>query len=216
MRTIAIGDIHGCAKALRSLIEAIKLTPADRLIALGDYVDRGPDSREVIEQLIELSRQCKLIPLLGNHEIMLQRALDEPHEMHFWLECGGDATLASYGGRLERIPAGHIQFINNCRRYYETAKHIFLHANYAADIPLDEQPDHLLFWEHLVYSLPARHESGKTAIVGHTPQLSGEILDLGHILCIDTYCFGTGWLTALDVQTGQLWQADKLGKLRTS
>jgi len=63
--------------------------------------------------------------------------------------------------------------------------------------------------------LPASHCSGKTAIVGHTPQRSGEVLDGGHVLCIDTYCFGSGWLTAFDVDSGQLWQADKHGKLRT-
>ena len=56
--------------------------------------------------------------------------------------------------------------------------------------------------------------SGKTVIVGHTPQVDGEVLDLGHLICIDTYCFGTGWLTAMDVDTGEIWQADQDGILR--
>jgi serine/threonine protein phosphatase 1 len=99
-------------------------------------------------------------------------------------------------------------------RYYETDSHLFVHANYDASLSLDQQPDDLLLWEHVVHTLPPRHRSGKTAVVGHTPQGSGEILDLGHLICIDTYCVGGGWLTALDVEAGQVWQANRAGELR--
>ena len=76
-RTIAIGDIHGCSAALRALIAAIEPTADDTLVPLGDYVDRGPDSRGVIDAVLELEKRCRVVPLLGNHELMLLDALHE-------------------------------------------------------------------------------------------------------------------------------------------
>ena len=213
-RTIAIGDIHGCIIALDALLEAIDPQESDLIIPLGDYVDRGPDSRSVIDRLIELSGRCRLVPLLGNHELMLLAARDDPDERDFWCVFGGAETLGSYDGDLDGIPEAHIEFITGCRRFFETSDHLFLHAGYAASLPLAEQPDGLLLWEHLSDPPPEPHCSGKTAVVGHTPQMDGEILDMGHLICIDTFCFGGGWLTALDVQSGQAWQADGLGKMR--
>ena len=214
-RTIAIGDIHGCARALEALLAAIQPQANDTLIPLGDYVDRGPDSRGVIEQVLALQKQCRLIPLLGNHEIMLLDALENGAEGAGWLQYGGTETLASYDWSLANIPEAQLSFLKNLRPYHETPSHFFVHANYVADIPLAEQPDYVLFWEHLFASVPARHVSGKTAIVGHTSQRTGKILDLGHVVCIDTYCHGGGWLTALDVDTGDVWQTDKHGTLRS-
>jgi serine/threonine protein phosphatase 1 len=213
-RTIAIGDIHGCRVALDAVLAAVELRPDDTLVTLGDYIDRGPDSRGVIERLLRLRSQVKLVTLKGNHEAMLLNALDGK-DASAWLEFGGSGTLASYGGDIANVPAEHRPFFHDLLPYYETERHIFVHANYAADIPLDEQPDYLLYWEHLSpWFCPPRHESGKTAIVGHTAQRSGEVLDLGHIVCIDTYCHGGGWLTALDVESGKIWQADRNGTLR--
>jgi serine/threonine protein phosphatase 1 len=214
-RTIAIGDIHGCSKALRALVEAIQPAADDTLVLLGDYVDRGPDSRGVLDFLLELESRCKLIPLLGNHELMLLDALRHANAIAPWAECGGYATLQSYGGRLANIPREHLAFIGRCRRYYETSRHFFVHANYAADVPLSGQPDYLLFWEHLHFQVPPPHENGKIAIVGHTAQRTFEVLNLGHLICLDTCCHAGGWLTAIEVETGQLWQADRSGRLRT-
>lgn len=214
MRTIAIGDIHGCARALAALIEAVEPGPRDVIVTLGDYVDRGPDSRGVIDQLLELAGRCRLKSLLGNHEQIMLNAIDDEAELDYWLQCGGRATLASYGGTVGGIPAEHVEFLRNLRRYYQTPEHFFVHANYVWDMELDEQPDFILLWEHLAFFVPARHQSGKTAVVGHTPQPSGEILDLGHVICIDTYCVGGGWLTALEVETGRMWQADREGRVR--
>jgi serine/threonine protein phosphatase 1 len=213
-RTIAIGDIHGCSQALAALIKAIEPTADDTLVFLGDYVDRGPDSKGAIELVLDLEGRCRLVPLAGNHELMLLDAVLHSEVLGPWLECGGAATVRSYDGKLSNIPPEHMAFLRRCKRYYETPTHFFVHANYAHNVPLDEQPDYLLFWEHLHFHIPAPHENGKIAIVGHTAQKSGEILDLGHVICLDTFCHGTGWLTALDIESGHAWQADRRGRMR--
>lgn len=212
-RTIAIGDIHGCSTALAALLNAIEPTADDLIITLGDYVDRGPDSRGVVQQVIDLAQQVPVVPLLGNHEIMMLDAL-RGGELQFWLDCGGAQTVASYNGGLESIPDAHRSFLRSCRRFYETENHIFVHANYDRNLPLDQQPDDLLFWTHLSYYLPGRHRSGKTAIVGHTPQPDGSVMDLGYLLAIDTCCFGGLWLTAVDVDSTEIWQTNNDGQLR--
>jgi serine/threonine protein phosphatase 1 len=213
-RTIAIGDIHGCALALRALLDAISPLDNDTILTLGDYVDRGPDSRGVVDQLLALQPHCRLVPLLGNHEIMMLSVLRGELDSCIWERYGGLETIASYAGDLTTVEDSHRKFLEGCRHYHETDRHLFMHANYLAELELADQPDQILFWTHVSSVLPPRHRSGKTAIVGHTPQIEGEILDLGHLICIDTCCFAGGWLTALDVETGQVWQADRLGRMR--
>jgi serine/threonine protein phosphatase 1 len=215
-RTIAIGDIHGCAQALEALLRAIEPAGEDTIVALGDYVDRGPDSRGVVDRMLALDKECRLAPLIGNHEVMLLDCIDRGYADPVWLSYGGKETLESYGGGLEKIPPEHLTFLRGLLPYFETDTHFFVHANYQYNLQLAEQPPYLLFWEHLHLNLPRRHEGGKRAIVGHTSQKGAEILDLGHVVCIDTFCHGGGWLTALDVDTGQVWQADRTGKLRNA
>lgn len=212
-RLIAIGDIHGCHLALRALIEAIEPTAKDTIVTLGDYVDRGPDSKNVIEQLLALRSQCKLITLTGNHETMMLASRHSSKEHDFWMQCGGRETLASYADSIENVPAEHWEFLESLAYTHETPEYFFIHANYLADQPIEEQPEWVGLWEHLDSHPPAPHESGKTAIVGHTPQTTCEILDLGHVRCIDTCCFGGGCLTAHDVETGDIWRADIDGNL---
>ena len=214
-RTIAIGDIHGCAEALHALLEIVDPTTDDRIVTLGDYVDRGPNTREVIDQVLDLKKRCQLIPLTGNHELMMLDAHSSANvtKFDFWLHCGGEETMASYGGITASIPDDHFEFLKSCQRHYEIDSHFFVHANYLYHLPLDQQPDDVLFWQHLNDD-PLPHVCGKIAILGHTPQLTGEILDLGHVVCIDTFCFGSGWLTAYDVLSGNFWQVDKLGNVR--
>jgi len=190
-------------------------TAEDRIVTLGDYIDRGADSRGVIEQLLELGDQCELIPLVGNHELMFLDAVKNLGVRAFWLECGGAETLASYGGEIEDIPGEHLEFIENCLSHYQTETHIFLHANYNPRLPAEAQPPGLAFWAHLT-GKTRPHKSGKTVIVGHTPQASGKILDLGHVVCIDTCCFGGGWLTAYETSSGRVWQANEQGEVRES
>jgi serine/threonine protein phosphatase 1 len=223
-RTIAIGDIHGCAAALAALLDAIAPGPQDTLVLLGDLIDRGPDSRGVLDRLLAVSGRCRLVPLLGNHEEMLLDALRDSAAIKRWLTLGGVATLRSYGwsrgGPRRRLadvfPDRHRQFLSACRPYYETDTHLFVHAGYLPELPLDEQPGEVLRWRVTDPRTAVPHRSGKVAVVGHTPQRSGEVLDLGPLVCIDTNCIRGGWLTALDVGTSQVWQADRYGRLRTN
>jgi serine/threonine protein phosphatase 1 len=222
-RTIAIGDVHGCSLALEALLAAIGPRPDDVIVTLGDYVNRGPDSRGVLARLIELERQCKMVPILGNHdEVLLAALAGEPRGLSDLLDMWGGPTLMSYGAGqiteadLVRIPPAHRAFLERCRDYYETDTHIFVHGSYDPDMAMDEQSPGWLRWESLRDGIPDPHVSGKRAIVGHTSQKSGEVLDLGHVVCIDTFCYGGGWLTALDVDTDEVWQANHRGELRWS
>jgi serine/threonine protein phosphatase 1 len=247
-RTIAIGDIHGCSRALEALLAAIGPRPEDVIVTLGDYVNRGPDSRGVLDRLIALEGQCTLVPILGNHDQTFLAALKgDRRSIVNLLGMGGKVTLASYDPGLtieadpariltdfvalfkprrqnqdverflrERIPAEHVAFLQRCRNYYETETHLFVHAQYDPDLVMEAQSAPILRWESLRDGIPGPHGSGKRAIVGHSSQKGGEILDLGHIVCIDTFCYGGGWLTALDVLTDEVWQANREGELRRS
>jgi len=215
-RLIAVGDIHGCLAALVALLEAIQPRPEDRIVTLGDYVDRGPDSRGVLEELIGLAKRCRLIPLLGNHdEMLLDVCGGRRWLLNDWLAFGGAATLASYAGAApERIPREHIEFLERARSLYEAENAFFVHASYLPEQPLNEQPVQVMHWQWIRRNPPGPHVSGKTAFVGHTSQKDGRILDLGYLKCIDTCCYGGKWLTAMEVRTGQVWQADPAGKPR--
>lgn len=213
-RIIAIGDIHGCSDALERLLAEIRPQMDDVVVALGDFVDRGPNSARVIEVLLELVTECHFVPLIGNHELMMFKGLREQKEFDFWFQHGGSQTLASYGGRIQNIPQHHLAFLSHCLRFFETERHFFVHANYDSHIPLNQQPDELLFWEHIREIPPPPHVSGKTAIVGHTPQLDGNICNWGHVQIIDTFCYGDGWLSAVDVTSNKVWQATNFGDFR--
>lgn len=232
MRLLVIGDIHGCLRAFDTLIEAVSPEPDDQIVTLGDYVDRGPDSRGVLDRLIALHDGGRLVALRGNHDVMMLEAREGRNRG--WLACGGKQTLASYGfsdakikefadgdiwlNALDeltaKIPARHWMFLEqDTKPWYETDKHIFVHANAYPDLPLDEQPDYMLYWEKLIEPCP--HVSGKIVVCGHTQQKSGLPLDLETTICIDTGAYKDGWLTCLDVLSGRFWQANELGKART-
>ena len=193
MRTLAIGDIHGCSKALDALLRVVAPAADDLLVALGDYINRGPDSSGVLNRLIELHATGRLIALCGNHEQMLIDG-SEPNAL--------------------RLTPTQKQFVFECLvDWHEIDTHFFVHANAYPDIPLDEQPTFMLRWEHLVDSAP--HESGKIMVCGHMPQKNGVPLNLGHAICIDTHAWGGAWLTGLDVKSGRYWQANERGETRT-
>ena len=215
-RVIAIGDVHGCAIALDSLIQRIEPRADDTLVILGDCVDRGPDSRGVIEQLLVLRDRCRLVPLMGNHEEMMLNHLDGRPQPDDWLQFGGKATLSSYegAGSAANAPSAHIDYIRSWVDFWEIDSHFFVHGGYHPEQPLGGQRWQLWRWHSLRDMIPEPHVSGKTAVVGHTSQKSGEILDVGHLVCIDTYCWGGGWLTAYEPTTGRVWQVDRQGRAR--
>lgn len=214
-RVIAIGDVHGCALALRAVVDAIDPAADDVLVILGDCIDRGPDSRGVIEQVIALGDRCQVVPILGNHEEMLLSAIDRPGTARMFLEYGGRETLESYGARQATdLPREHLLFIRTWRDFWETDTHFFAHGSYDPRVPLSRQEWGYQRWQSLSCPLPGRHVSGKTAILGHTSQKSGEILSAGHLVCIDTYCCGGKWLTAYEPATRRVWQADAAGRLK--
>jgi len=216
VRTIVIGDIHGCFKAVRSLIEAISPKPEDVLIFLGDYIDRGPDSRGTVEYLIELQARHQTVFLKGNHELLFADAVVEEQDATLWFHNGGRMTLTSYGGKISSIPESHRKFLTQTLSYHETERDLFVHANYVPHLPFSESPPMIAYWEHIYDRLPGPHVSGKTVWVGHSPQMNGWIADYGHIVCVDTFCFGGRYLTAVDVDSREVWQSDRNGTIRGS
>jgi serine/threonine protein phosphatase 1 len=147
-RTIVFGDIHGCLAAFNALLEAIQPQSSDTIVTAGDYVDRGPDSKGVLDRLLELEQQLKLVPLLGNHEEMMLAVLERRMEPYGWLNHGGVETMESYGfnGDLNCVPKSHIELIKRMPSFFETDTHFVVHANYDAQLPLEEQPKEMLRW----------------------------------------------------------------------
>jgi serine/threonine protein phosphatase 1 len=216
-RIIAIGDIHGCAMALQTLLKAISPTKHDLLIPLGDMIDYGPDTCGVLQQLHVLRDQTQLLLLTGNHEEMLWAVLDQQRELDHWTRHGGIQTLQAYGIEHPKdLPAEDLALLRTARPFHETASHLFVHAGYYPNQSLCQTPSSVLWWEFLEPQRAYPHCSGKTVIVGHTPQTNGDVLDLGFLVCIDTDCSRGNWLTALDVTSGMIWQANQRGQLRCS
>lgn len=193
MRTLAIGDIHGASRALTTLLDAVDLRPDDQLVTLGDYVDRGPDSKAVLDRLIQIKETGKLVALRGNHEQMMLEARDSVESCRMWLAHGGKRALASYyppGQRIDYfdlsiIPERHWRFLEqDCVDWFEIDTHFFVHANVYYDLPLNEQPIFMLRWES--FDMPVPHISGKVMVCGHTQQRDGRPFNNGHAVCLDT------------------------------
>jgi serine/threonine protein phosphatase 1 len=128
-----------------------------------------------------------------------------------WLNVGGRDALASYGDA--GIPDIHWRFLDKrCVDQFETDSHIFVHGGLDPDVPLAEQKIHILRWK--TFRDPKPHCSGKTMICGHSTQKSGWPCDLGSAVCIDTGVSRGGWLTCLDAESGNFWQADQRGRGR--
>lgn len=220
MRTLVIGDIHGCTNALHRLLDVVRPTHDDILITLGDYVDRGPDSRGVIDTLIQLESQTQLKPLIGNHEILFLDVLARKIDPLGWLRVGGSETMQSYAPpenkhdiAWQHVPQEHIDFLQNrCLRHFEDEQHLYVHANANAYFSLPDQSDDWLFWTRFDDAFP--HVSGKKMICGHTAQKSGLPMIKPFAICIDTWAYGSGWLSCLDVTSGKIIQANQAGEIR--
>ena len=218
MRLLAIGDIHGCFTALSALWSVVKPSKGDTVVFLGDYVDRGAQSKEVLDCLANEAARPNRIFLRGNHEVMMLGAAEDPFRTESWKQCGGWDTLLSYGIRggvdwASKIPEAHWKFLETTARYYETEKHIFVHACLDPELKLERQSDDMLYWQTFDQLQP--HHSGKKVVCGHTTLSDGAIVDVGYGVCIETGVAYGGWLTCLDVQSGEFWQASENGETRS-
>ncbi len=204
MGLIAIGDIHGCAQTLEVLLERLAPEPHDHLVFVGDYVDRGPDTRAVIEHLLDLRQRRHCTFLRGNHEAMMLGYLDRG-EYELWYANGGPATLQSYRNDAFEIeiPEAHQTFIRETILYLDTPDFFFVHAglkpNRTIEENLEKYDERVFLWERS--HLEARKFAWeKTVVCGHTPLR--EPLDRDRLLAIDTGCVfsmhpGLGRLTAV-------------------
>lgn len=216
-RLFAIGDIHGCLSLLNKLIDSIQPRHSDTLIFLGDMIDRGPDSKGVIDRIRALQADCQVISLLGNHEEMMLGCITEPDFTGYWLRYGGDQALASFNlptnqKSLSMIPPLYIEWLNSLLPYYETEEFIFCHSAPKPNIPIDEQCEDLR-WRKLNKNDVA-HISGKVVVCGHSEQRNGKVWRQDGLICIDTYAYGGGKLTALEIVNANdlwIWQVDAQG-----
>ena len=167
-RLIAIGDIHGEIKKLNSLLKKLNLTESDTIVFLGDYIDRGKNSKEVIERLIELSENINCIFLKGNHEQMFLKMVKTKSETEVasWLLNGGAATLDNYGDLIEMLTL-HGEFLKSLQPYYLTEKYLFVHAGINPNKALAKQTEDDLLWIRDGF-IGKKHNLKQKIIFGHT------------------------------------------------
>ncbi len=205
-KIFAIGDIHGCFKSLEELLESIPVNwGKDRIVFLGDYIDRGPSPRKVIEIVLQLKKNYpeKIITLKGNHEWMFERFL-KGIDVEVFLYNGGNVTLRDYykQGFLE-IPEEHLRFIKELKLYYETENYIFVHAGLKPGVPLEQQHEEDLLWIRQSFYY-ADYCFPKTVIFGHTP--FPEPFVKKDRIGIDTGCVYGGKLTAIMLPDKKFFQ----------
>jgi diadenosine tetraphosphatase ApaH/serine/threonine PP2A family protein phosphatase len=198
MLTYAIGDVHGCLDKLVRLLARCRQHGGgepSRLVFVGDYIDRGPDSRGVIETLLALQREQEVIYLRGNHEAMVLDAL-ETSDHTLWLRNGGHDTLASYGVTCAaELPGAHLDWIAALRLTFDDGRRLFVHAGVNPSLPLDRQDQRDLVWIREPF-LSSRRDYGRLIVHGHTPLTTGLPDHRANRLNIDTAAVFGGPLTA--------------------
>jgi serine/threonine protein phosphatase 1 len=201
-RTYAVPDLHGRYDLLNAAIEKIldhSRGDAAKIITLGDYVDRGPNSRQVMERLVNWSsHQLPLVALKGNHEAMMWECCRNLSEIDWWLKYGGDRTLSSYGQDaatsidVSVIPAAHLDWIAKLPSMYVDQHRIYVHAGVDPNLSLDHQGDQILLWKR--YPEGFKNGHGLHHVVhGHDPKIDGPILTKGRTN-LDTLAWKTGRL----------------------
>lgn len=183
-RIIGISDIHGEYEKLCRVLEKIAPKKDDTIVFMGDYIDRGKKSREVVDKIIDMKNVCNCVYLTGSHEYaMLHAKSDEYYNYLFW-NYGGDATAESYGG-FDNIMKVHGNFFNSLKFYHIIGKYLFIHAGVRIGVPLEEQSE-----EDMVYIRSAfytkRHHLPYKIIFGHTEFDSPQVQE--DKICIDTGC----------------------------
>ena len=172
-RTLVIGDVHGCSKTFTRLLDVVGLERTDTLFLLGDYIDRGPDSRGVVETILQLQKDAfDIRPILGNHEAWLLLAIRSGvfEDLLEWLENGGDETLLSYGVQHpQEIPEEHIQYFESLPMYRITDRFVFVHAGINTDLPdpfSESGKQHMLWDRNGVFDIGKL--GGRKVVSGHT------------------------------------------------
>jgi serine/threonine protein phosphatase 1 len=224
VRIYAISDIHGCAHLLEQMLRVIDADVAHSRprhaieVYLGDYVDRGPDSRATLDLLIRRSRRGNTVFLKGNHEAFLDVVFRDPTRMTNWFQVGGMQTLMSYGlspslhpddeeqRELVRefaatLPPQHLDFLQRLRLTFTCGDFFFVHAGVRPGIALSEQQEDDLLWIREKF-LRSQKNFGKYVVHGHTPVRSAEVLS--NRANIDTGAYATGNLTLLSIQGSRL------------
>jgi calcineurin-like phosphoesterase family protein len=217
MRIYAIGDLHGRADLLERLLAKIDqdLTahPIRRAVQvfLGDYVDRGPSSRDVITRLIDRAHLHETVFLQGNHEVIFQEFLDNPQVFEHWRQFGGLDTLMSYDVKVplrmtaaqladlsaatyDALPPSHRSFLNQLIPWFSCGSYFFVHAGVRPGVALDAQRQEDLYWIREEF-LNHERSFGKIIVHGHTPVDEPDIRP--NRINIDTGAYATGRLTCL-------------------
>ena len=215
-RLIAIGDIHGCFSSLKKLIEdKINIQDKDRIVFLGDYIDRGPKSKEALDYIIDLEdKGFDIVTLMGNHEKMMIDAFKESRNIPVWLLNGGKETLISLGlESADNLSDKYWNFLNGLEYYYTYEDFVFVHAGFNDKTANPFMDTYQMIWaRNNQYNNPVFN--GKKIIHGHTPiafeTCKSTVEQNKSVLNIDTGCFykerpGCGILTALDVFTGTIY-----------
>jgi serine/threonine protein phosphatase 1 len=214
MRTIAIGDVHGQLAALNELFVQIEQTGWDRLVFLGDYIDRGPDSKgtiDFIRSLQDTHGSDKVVAIKGNHEDMCLHAFsqydvnDSELAAAFYYN-GGESTLDSFkAAGFSGIPQDYLDWMKALPVRYEDEKAHYIHAGALPGLPIDEQEDSDLLWERNTF-LKTEYMWDKVVIHGHTPM--EQVVERPNIISIDT---GAGYgdaLSAICVETKEIMRVD--------
>ena len=223
MNIFTVGDIHGCSKQLKSLLSKLLNNSEfnnqrDLLIFLGDYIDRGPNSREVIDQLINLNKQnIKAVFLMGNHEqIIIDFLFDKINNLKQWLNLGADQTFKSYDIEvaefikdgfeddkidklrnvfLDKLSKEHAYFLKNLKLTYNLGDYLFIHAGINPEKSLSEQNKMDFLWSRSDKFFDKNFEFEKVIVHGHTPEK--EVVNFPYRINIDTGCFFSGKLSCV-------------------
>ncbi|MBW1990690.1 MAG: serine/threonine protein phosphatase [Deltaproteobacteria bacterium] len=199
----AIGDIHGCLDQLKRLLKQVNPDlHRHRLVFIGDYIDRGPDSKGVVDYIINLRKQFppeNIICLKGNHEAMFLDFLNGV-QPELFLFNGGGSTLRQYWGedwerhQPWRLPPEHEEFYANLKLYYVTDNYIFVHGGLKPGVPLEEQREEDLLWIRGEF-IASFEDFGRRVVFGHTPLRYPLVMP--NKIGIDTGCVYGNFLTCL-------------------
>ena len=195
--TYVIPDIHGRYDLLSDALTDISARSggeAGAIVTIGDYVDKGPDSKAVIDRLLRgVADGWRFVALKGNHDAMMVQALRDPAKMPSWMAKGGDAALASYGGDPAAVPQTHIAWLDQLRLMHVDAHRVYVHAGVDPETPLDRQSEATLLWKR--YPKGFAGGFGNLHVVhGHDNFPDGPLLFEGRTN-LDTLAWRTGRLT---------------------